>query len=185
MAARGAERRSVQSAFRSRFWHSEKVVVLQALKNPILTIKVCCKGMADKSNIFYSGAAHGAERHRSTFVETGGGTRRGTPQNSRPTTVETRGRARLCALFASTFFQTSVGVSRCDARRRVSSLSAGVSGFPIGPHMRLPWVKARTRWGLSGEARVTGPSLRQDAPCYTYLPHGGLATPKYLQQACT
>ena len=147
--------------------------------------------MAEKSNIFYcffwSGAAHGAERHRSlpTFVETSGGTRRGTPQNSRPTTVETRGRARLCALFASTFFQTSVGVSRCDARRRVSSLSAGVSGFPIGPHMRLPWVKARTRWGLSGEARVTGPSLRQDAPCYTYLPHGCLATPKYLQQTRT
>ena len=113
-------------------------------------------------------AARDAERHR-----------------PHPTTVETKGRARLCALFASTFFQTSVGVSRCDARRRVSSLSAGVSGFPIGPHMRLPWVKARTRWGLSGEARVTGPSLRQDAPCYTYLPHGGLATPEYLQQTCT
>ena len=149
--------------------------------------------MADKSNIcfnyfFWSGAAHGAERHRSlpTFVETSGGTRRGTPQNSRPTTVETRGRARLCALFASTFFQTSVGVSRCDARRRVSSLSAGVSGFPMGLHMRLAWVKARTRrWGLSGEARVTGPSRRQDAPRYTYLPRGGLATPKYLQQTRT
>ena len=96
-------------------------------------------------------AALDAERHR-----------------SRPTTVETRSRARLDAPFASTFFLTSVGVNRCDARRRVSSLSAGVSGFPMGLHMRLAWVKARTRrWGLSGEACVTGPSRRQDAPCYT------------------
>ena len=148
--------------------------------------------MTDKSNIFllfFSGlgrsmarnatdrflpswkpaAARDAERHR-----------------PHPTTVETKGRARLCALFASTFFQTSVGVSRCDARRRVSSLSAGVSGFLMGPHMRLAWVKARTRrWGLSGEACVTGPSRRQDAPRYTYLPRGGLATPKYLQQTRT